>query len=390
LLMRTKMNIIYKGKRTGTINEIRKILRTPRKAESLVFDLAKMPRETAGGLLFVCGDVGEENAALYKAKAGEIGADFIFAGSDTWSSTLKAIRKVFDPSRHQGILLMGSASELPSTPIAHKGSSSYTDWFMQDVDGDGVPDVPIGRIFGPPKTILYHMDPMIIDSNIAVVFDSQPGRSNRHVQALAKLGFDVEVLEKFTPQDMKLMSVCEFILQFSDGVYTSRIHGTPEMWASHNSMILSYEQAAQINFEGYPFIYSEACCTAREGPLLKAFLNQGACYLGATMDTMNNIRPFDDWRDCAYCDGYKFGLLDLLHSYNRLGQVKLQVDRELLEHLDPNAQREIEGVSKGQSSDIVSENALSVIEWVFYGNPMRGTTVGPNADYTPGKLIVDT
>ncbi|RDE17255.1 MAG: hypothetical protein C4K49_03560 [Candidatus Thorarchaeota archaeon] len=384
------MNIIYKGKRTGTVNEIRKILRTPRKAESLVFNLTKMPHETTSGLLIVCGEVGKESAALYKAKAGEIGADFIVGGSEAWPSTMKGIRKVFDPSRHQAILLIGSATELPSTSITHKGSSSYTDWFIQDADGDGIPDVPVGRIFGPPRTVMYHMDPMIIDSNIAVVFDSQPGRSNRHVQALAKLGFDVEVLEKFTPQDLKLMCVCEFILQFSDGVYTSRIHGTPEMWASHNSMILSYEQAAQINFEGYPFIYSEACCTAREGPLLKAFLNQGACYLGATMDTMNNIKPFDDWPDCAYCDGYKFGLLDLLDSYDRLGQVKLQVERVLLEHLNPNAQREIESVGKSQSSDIESENALSVIEWVFFGNPMRYTTVGPNADYTPGKLIVDT
>ncbi|RDE11424.1 MAG: hypothetical protein C4K47_09870 [Candidatus Thorarchaeota archaeon] len=384
------MNVIYKGKRVGTINEIRKLLSTKRPDLSRTYELGRTPREVISKLMIVCGRVGNESLGLYRAKAGELESDFIAVDSNSWTDLLASIKRAFDPGRHTAILLIGSRDELPSTPMRFGGNQSFTDWFLQDVDGDGVPDVPVGRIFGLPQTVLYHMDPLIIDSNIAVIFDSQPGRSNRHVQALVKLGFDVQVLEKFAPGDVRLMSLTEFILQFSDGVYSSRIHGTPDMWASHNSMILSHQQVSQIGFQGYPFVFSEACCTAGEGPLVRAFLNQGACYLGASLDTMNNTRSFDDWRYCAYCDGYKYGILDLLDSYETLGQVKLQVDREIFNHLDESPRHQIEDIKNHQSQDLSSENALSAIEWVMLGNPVRRTTVGPNADYNPGKITVDT
>jgi hypothetical protein len=179
-------------------------------------------------------------------------------------------------------------------------------------------------------------------------------------------------------------------LQFSDGVFTSRIHGTPEQWASHNSVILSYKQAQSIKFEGYPVVYSEACSTAQDGPLLKAFLSQGACYIGATLDTVNNIEAFDDWRDCAYCDGWKFGFLDLLDTFDHIGQVKVGVDAELYSRLSEDVKKELEAIRLGTNSQVVTENALTVIEWILFGNPLRRTTVGPNADFTPGRLIVDT
>jgi hypothetical protein len=341
-------------------------------------------------MLVVCGKVGSENVDAYQKKAEDLQADFLVSNDDTWMPMQRTIRESFDPNRHAAILLVGSSDELRSTPLGFRDTQAFTDWFIQDMDGDGIPDVPVGRVFGPPETVLYHMDPMIIDSNIAVIFDSQPGRSNRHVKALLKLGFDVQVLERFSPEDAKLMSLTEFVLQFSDGLYTSRVHGTPEMWASHNSLILSHQQVSQIGFRGYPFVYSEACCTAREGPLVKAFLNQGACYMGAIHDTMNNTRPFEDWRNCAYCDGFKYGILDLLDSYETLGQVKLQVERELFDHLDESPRRQIEEMANGQANGVSSENALSVIEWIMLGNPLRRTTVGPNADYAPGTIVVDT
>lgn len=124
-------------------------------------------------------------------------------------------------------------------------------------------------MFGPPDIILSHFDPLIIDSDIVIVFDSQPGRSRRHVESLVDLGFDVEILKRFTREDVKLLEVTEFILQFSDGVFTSRIHGTPERWVSHNSVILNAQHVSTIKFQGYPVVYSEACSTAQEGPLLK-------------------------------------------------------------------------------------------------------------------------
>ena len=383
------MNIIRKGG-FGTINEIKKKFRRERTDEELAFDVGKMNRALIKQMLVVCGRVGDEKVAKYEAKAKELGSDFILEKDRSWVLTQKTIQKNYDPTYHKGALLIGNNKELPATQISYDSSYAFTDWFIQDLDGDGIPDFPVGRIFGPPETVLYHMDPYIVDSDIAIVFDSQPNRSDRHVQALSKLGFDVEVLNRYTADEAKLLSVSEFILQFSDGVFTSRIHGTPDRWATHNSVILSHDQASAIKFVGYPVVYSEACSTAQEGSLLKAFLNSGASYIGATLDTMNNIEPFDDWRTCAYCDGWKFGFLDLLDSHELIGEVKLAVDKALTENLESKVFTELENVRKGETTTLTHDNAVSTAEWMLFGNPLRRTTIGQNADFTPGRLIVDT
>ncbi|MFX0107553.1 MAG: hypothetical protein ACFE7R_04650, partial [Candidatus Hodarchaeota archaeon] len=358
--------------------------------KELSFEIGRMPREILQNLLIVCGKTGEKNINRYRAKAKAMGADFIYETGRSWVLTHKTIQKNFEKGKHRGVMLIGTNKELPAAQISYSGSYAFTDWFIQDVDGDGAPDTPVGRIFGPPETILYHMDPMVIDSNIAVIFDSQPGRSTRHVEGLNKLGFEVDVLRKFSPNDAKLLSFCEFILQFSDGMFDSRIHGDPERWASHNAVILDYKQASSIKFEGYPVVYSEACSTAQEGPLLRAFLDQGACYIGATLETINNIETFDDWRCCAYADGWKFGFLDLLDSHELIGEVKVNVDREIYERISVEIKNEIEKARLGEKIYLESDNALSTIEWMLFGNPLRRTTVGPTADYTPGRIVVDT
>ncbi|MHA1575842.1 MAG: hypothetical protein ACTSU3_00635 [Candidatus Thorarchaeota archaeon] len=384
------MNIIRKSG-SGTINEIRKkFVRKERNDEDLVFDVGRMPREILSKMLVICGKVGKDNIATYEQKAKELNCDFIQEKGRSWVLTHKTIRENYDPDHHMGVLLVGNNKELPATQISYQNDYGFTDWFIQDLDGDSIPDFPVGRVFGAPETVLYHMDPKIIDSDIAIVFDSQPGRSSRHVEGLVSLGFDVEVLGKYSDDDRKLLSVCEFILQFSDGVFTSRIHGTPDKWATYNSDILSSEQTSTIEFEGYPVVFSEACRTALEGPLLKAFLDQGAIYIGATLDTMNNVEPFDDWRSCPYCDGWKFGFLDLLDTYELIGQVKVSVDQEITRNLDSNAMAELESVRKGNTNTLTNDHALSVCEWVFFGNPLRSTTVGPNANYSPGRIVVDT
>jgi len=384
------MNIIRKSG-TGSINEIKKrFTRKERSEADLTFDIGRMPRDTLSKMLVICGKVGKENIAQYELKAKELNCDFIAEKGRSWVLTQKTIRDNYDPDNHLGVLLIGDNKELPATQITYQSDYAFTDWFIQDLDGDLIPDFPVGRIFGSPETVLYHMDPRIIDSDIAIVFDSQPGRSSRHVEGLAALGFDVEVLGKFSNDDRKLLSVSEFILQFSDGVFTSRIHGTPDKWATHNSIILDSEQTSTISFEGYPVVFSEACSTALEGPLLKAFLDQGSIYIGSTLDTMNNVESFTDWKLCPYSDGWKFGFLDLLDTYELIGQVKVSVDREITLNLDNKATAELENVRKGNTNTLTNEHAVSVCEWVLFGNPLRPTTVGPNANYSPGKIVVDT
>ncbi|MHA1960208.1 MAG: hypothetical protein ACW99U_08260 [Candidatus Thorarchaeota archaeon] len=382
------MNIIQK--RRGSVNEIRKVFRKKRTEEELTFEVGRTPREKLSKLLVVCGRVGKEDVSKYRDKAKDIGADFMAETAASWITVHRNIRKSFEPGKHEAILLIGTNKQLPSAKIDYEEASATTDFFYEDVLGDGTPDTPVGRVLGSSETVLYHMDPMIIDSDIAIVFDSQPGRSSRHVEGLASLGLDVEVLKKFTPEEAKLLSVAEFILQFSDGVYTQRIHGSPDRWASHNSVILSHEQASSIRFEGYPVIFSEACSTAQEGPLLKAFLDQGACYIGATLDTVNNSEPYDDWRFCPFADGIKWGFLDLLDTYDTIGQVKANVDREIYERLDNKIVREIDLARTGEQPTLPSHQSLSLLEWNMFGNPMRRTTVGPEADFTPGRIVVDT
>ncbi len=354
------------------------------------FRLGRIPRNVLNKLLVVCGKVGADNMAMYKAKAKEIGADFVVEERRSWVFIHRSIKEHYDSNQHKGILLIGTNKELPGTQISYQGSYAYTDWYLQDIDGDLIPDVPVGRIFGPSSTVLYHMDPNIIDSNLAVVFDSQPGRSNRHVDGLKQLGFEVQILRRYKAKYANLLGKSEFILQFSDGVFTSRIHGTPDKWASHNSDILTSSQARSIKFQGYPLVFSEACSTAQEGSLLRAFLDQGAAYIGSTLDTLNNIEPFDSWKHCPYADGWKFGFLDLLDSFDLIGEVKLAVDREIKENLDGDIAKEIESIRTGDSSGINNERTVSSIEWVLFGNPLRRSTVGPKADYEPGELIVDT
>ncbi|MFW9849868.1 MAG: C25 family cysteine peptidase [Candidatus Thorarchaeota archaeon] len=354
------------------------------------FPVGRTQRSILEHLLIICGRVGDENIAAYETKANEIGADFVLEKKKSWVFTHRTIKEHYDSGQHRGILLIGTNKELPGIQVSYQGSYAYTDWYFQDADDDNIPDVPVGRIYGPQETVLYHMDPNIIDSNIAVVFDSQPDRSDRHVDGLKKLGFSVQVLQQYNKMYAEILGASEFILQFSDGVFTSRIHGTPEKWASHNSDILTSRQAEKIKFRGYPVVFSEACSTAQEGPLLTAFLNQGAAYIGSTLDTLNNITPFDDWRQCAFADGWKFGFLDLLDSHELIGEVKLGVDRGITENLDESISKEIEAINQGKSSEIHSDEAVSTLEWVLFGNPLRRTTVGPNADYKPGVLIVDT
>ncbi|MHA1248285.1 MAG: hypothetical protein ACTSPE_13235 [Candidatus Thorarchaeota archaeon] len=385
------MNLIQKGRSQGTINLIKKRFREARdKRQPLEFPTHKIPRELLQQLLVVCGKVDRHDAEIYREKVEEIGAEFVEVRAKNWTEVRDHIRLSFREGQHAAILLIGTSEQLPSHPLKYQDSTAYTDWFFQDVDGDLVPEVPVGRVFGSPETVLGHLDPDIIDSDIAVIFDSEPGRSDRHLVALTKLGFHVEVLERFEPEDADLLAASEFVLQFSDGKYTRRIHGCPEAWLSHNSVILSYKQANQIPFKGYPVVFSEACSTAQEGPLLRAFLERRACYIGAPLDTLNNVRPFEDWRECAYADGWKFGFLDLLDSYDTIGQVKVNVDREIFENLSGWIKECVRKLAAFGATKIHYDETLSVVEWNLFGNPMRISTRGPNAAFTPGRIIVDT
>jgi hypothetical protein len=182
------MNVIRKTG-IGTINQIsKKFSKRDRDDSELVFDVGKMPRDVLSKMLVICGKVGSSDIELYERKARDLECDFVAEKGRSWVLTQKTIRENYDADYHRGVLLIGDNKQLPATQIAYQQAYAFTDWFIQDLDGDSIPDFPVGRIFGTPQTILYHMDPSIIDSNIAVVFDSEPGRSSRNIEGLANLG----------------------------------------------------------------------------------------------------------------------------------------------------------------------------------------------------------
>ncbi|MCF2136457.1 MAG: C25 family cysteine peptidase [Candidatus Thorarchaeota archaeon] len=385
------MNVIIKQRRSGSVNEIKKRFdRAKREKRDLDFQTGRIPRDVLSKLLIVCGQVSPDDVAAYRKKASEIKADFVFCKSRSWKETRSVIREHYEFGKHKGVLLIGDGNQLPSRQLTFKEEHGYTDWFLQDMNDDLQPDVPIGRVYGSREVVLYHLDPPIIDSNIAVIFDTEPDRSSRHVVALHKLGFDVEVLEKYHPEDTNLLASSEFILQFSDGLYTRRIHGNPEAWLSQNSVVLSHSYVRKISFKGYPVVFSEACSTANSGPLLRAFLDKGACYIGSPFETVNNIKPCGNWRECAAADGWKFGFLDLLDSYDTIGEVKMNVDINLFINLEDKVVAEIRRLAEDIESAIQSDEALSIVEWNLFGNPLRTSTRGPHADYVPGRIYVDT
>jgi len=384
------MNIIRKKAGNTSSFEDKNYIRDRRATlDEMKYDVCMIPRKDLARLLIICGKVGLEGKKVFERKADEIAADFVHIQPSSWQETRETIRNVYDEKEHSAVLLIGNNRELPGTKIQHREIQGFTDYFIQDLEDNQIPGVPMGRVFGDPEVVLYHMDPCIIDSNIAVLFDNIPHRSRLHVDSLSRLGFNVEIFKRFKPRYSRILEVSEFILQFSDGYAAERVHGTPERWASNNLVVLNNHHVEGMEFKGYPVVYSEACRTAQEGPLLKAFLKARACYIGATLETMNNTEMFDDWETCPFSDGWKFGFLDLLDSYETIGEVKLAVDRTLASCLTEMQREEIEAIIHGTPT-IQSNEVASVIEWMLYGNPLRRTTVGPRADFKPGKIIVDT
>ncbi|MHA1480785.1 MAG: hypothetical protein ACTSQZ_05135, partial [Candidatus Thorarchaeota archaeon] len=107
------MNVVRKGGRIGTINEVRKKFRKKKVQRDLSFDVGKLPRDILDKMLVICGKVGKDNIDQYQAKANELGADFVVETGSSWVLTRKTVRENYDHAHHKGVLLIGSNKELP-------------------------------------------------------------------------------------------------------------------------------------------------------------------------------------------------------------------------------------------------------------------------------------
>ncbi|MFX0208334.1 MAG: hypothetical protein ACFFDT_20285 [Candidatus Hodarchaeota archaeon] len=297
-------------------------------------------------------------------------------------------RSVYDAAQHvhselekrglEKLIILGNKNQFPCLKFRWEKEIGHTDIIFSDPHRDGSLSIVVGRIYGSTETIIAHLECEYGDSNEAVVFDTAPHRSELPVQALEALGFHTFLTGGFTYVVRRMMERAEFILQYSDGTIHDRIHGDPKRWfgGRRPRTILDYNDVATVCFKYYPVCYAEACSTANFGPLLDAFLAQKTVYVGSTTSTYNNDSECDSWETCHFCDGYKYGFLDLLDSYKTIGEVKRNVDAGLISTLDLEDLKHYESLLNKKIRGPETVALLTTIQNILFGNPNRPTTVG--------------
>ncbi len=278
----------------------------------------------------------------------------------------------------KSLIIIGDNKEFPMLSYDFERETGHTDVIYEDIEKSGLPTLPIGRIYGPSIVILSHLECVYGDTNRAVVYDTSPKRSEKPVKALESMGFHVDMLDEFKEQHTPKMEEAELILQYSDGTECDRVHGNSYTWFGGvpKRIILSADQMKKINFKAYPFIFSEACSTAAFGPLLHEFLRAKAVYYGSTTITINNSEECDSWEECPFCDGQKYGLLEMLERSKTVGEASVRVHRGLIKNLPKKLYKKYEALLKGKMRRIQQEELLGCIQFVLFGNPNRPEAVG--------------
>ncbi|MFX0197366.1 MAG: hypothetical protein ACFFCW_14675 [Candidatus Hodarchaeota archaeon] len=299
-------------------------------------------------------------------------------------------KSVFDAAKHvhreidthgaTKLIILGDKDQFPSLEYRWEKVKGYTDIIYSDPNY-GNPTTIVGRIYGTTKTILAHLEGKYGDSNEAVVFDTAPSRNELPIQALEALGFSTYLASGFTDNTRRMMERAEFVLQYSDGTIHDRIHGDPTRWygGRRPRTLLHYTDVLTVAFKYYPAIYAEACNTANFGPLVYTFLAKKTIYVGSTTPTYNNNIEYDSWQTCHFCDGYKYGFLDLLDSRDTIGEVKRDVDAGLIATLDRDNHKQYEILLLGKKREPKTVTLLSTIQNLLLGNPNRPKTVGAGA-----------
>lgn len=301
------------------------------------------------------------------------------------------IVKESDYQNSDYILILGDIIQFPSLEFYHKNYLAHTDMIFEQI-GDFT--LKIGRIYGGLKTLQNHIRFKFGDSNFAVVVDTTPKRSELPVKVLEGLDFKVFMWAGIKGQPIRIMEPflekAEMILQYSDGTFFDRVHGSPREWYGGNPprAFFTYKDFKKIQFQCYPFIFSEACQTANFGPFVYEAIRALSAYVGATCLTYNNKMEYETWENCHTCDGVKYGYLDLLTRKQTLGEVKLSVEKTLFQTLPESKQKEILNLTNKNRMKINNQDIISTIQWILFGNPLRPVTVGVNPSFKIRKIPV--
>jgi len=302
----------------------------------------------------------------------------------------KEYDKVVELFNSNKVVIVGDNYEFPPLKFIFRKRICNSDIIYEDLGSDGALEIQVGRIFGDQNTVIYHLRGKYGYSDLAVVFDTTPRLSELPVKVLIGLGFKVKMCNSFTPNITPILENSEMILQYSDGTIFDRVHGNNKYWYGGYPprVILSYRELETIRFKNYPLIFAEACRTANFGPLVKNAIKAGAAYLGATADTFNNTEEYYEWKECHFCDGYKYGVLEGLTKFKTIGEVKLHVEKELFETLNDTQQKQIIALEEGHKKEVKDIEVLSTIEFMLFGNPDRPVVVGKKYSFNIEKIPV--
>ncbi|MHC1591981.1 MAG: hypothetical protein ACXQS8_07835 [Candidatus Helarchaeales archaeon] len=293
----------------------------------------------------------------------EIKASDVFAA-------VKQLRKKADDFEY--LILIGDERQFPSYKFTHMGFISHTD-FIYNI----TTHLKVGRIIGGTKTISEHLHCSASDSKLAVVIDTSQNRSENSIQKLEALGYQVFHWQGANGQSFKLMEPlleqAQMIFQCSDGTAGDQIRGNAKEWCGGipPRPFFTYKDLKKIEFSNYPFIFSEACMTANFGPFIRAMCEATAAYIGASCNTYENHDSSLTWSENLSSNGFKDGVLDQLNRHQTVGDLMSHVLQVMTESLPASSQRFINEIEKGKPLEIQEKSLISIIEWVFFGNPLR-------------------
>ncbi len=353
----------YTGDGYGILPRKRLNLRVENQHDSLIVFSKKLPEKTRRVIIkFV-----KKNAIPYSLIDNT-------KLNETFKKTAQEVKNIDAKS----LIIIGDYKEFPMLSYDFERETGYTDIIYEDIEKSGLPTLAVGRIYGPSQVILAHLECVYGDTNKAIVFDTTPRRSEMPVKALESMGFYVDMLDKFKEEHALKMEEAELILQYSDGTECDRVHGNSYTWFGGlpKRIILSADQMKKIKFKAYPFVFSEACSTAAFGPLLREFLRAGSIYYGSTTITINNGKECESWDECPFCDGQKYGILEMLERSKTVGEASVKVHKSLIEKLPKKLYKNYESLLKGKSKRVEQEELLGCIQFVLFGNPNRPEAVG--------------
>ena len=289
----------------------------------------------------------------------------------------------------EAMTIIGDINEFPANYYRTIHGTHYTDTMFQDPENSGRFTTPVGRVFGSVETIFTHLLMKTGDSNKALaIIPSEEEFATLVLDGLDKLGLETTNVHGIVPEIREDLEDAELIMQLSNSRDPRKvIHGTLSGWTTIDRSIFSTEDLRDIRFRNYPIVFSQACVVGNHGSFVSQMLRSGALFLGSSSPTFSfmNFQNVEDWKTTPSSDGWKIGLLDLLDEKRNIGEIKIEIENIFSEYLlKKGRHREFFDnfrMNRLTKFDQLLSSVTPVIQYQLFGNPLRFSTVGIEADF---------